>query len=138
MKEPYNIAVIGDTSSGKTMLVYGLILTSKRGLSAFSRTHSKEVAEVREQLGKGVMPAGTTSVLTYDLRLWWRSLFRRILKIRAIEYALNFRDYKGGDIQNGQSFLENNWKDVSPDGVLFLMNPGQEALNLQKEVDADD
>ena len=34
----YKIAVIGDTSSGKTMLLLGLIMTSKKGLTGMPLT----------------------------------------------------------------------------------------------------
>lgn len=39
----YNIAVIGDTSSGKTMLLFGMILTSKEGLRVVASDHPEEI-----------------------------------------------------------------------------------------------
>ena len=129
--EKYNIAVIGDTSSGKTMLLLGLIMTSKKGLVVVSDDHKDDIYEMRKHLQKGIVPAGTVNLTTYNLYLQRKRRFGK-----AITYPLVFRDYKGGDIKDGISFFDQKFGDC--DGVLFLMNPGQPVLNLEKEVDADD
>ena len=48
--DKYKIAVIGDTSSGKTMLLLGLIMTSKKGLTVVSEDHQEDVNEMRKYL----------------------------------------------------------------------------------------
>ena len=134
--DKYKIAVIGDTLAGKTMLLLGLIMTSKqtltKRLTVVSGDHQDEITEMRKQLQKGNIPAGTTNLTIYNLDLQ----ITRLLGRKASIYPLVFRDYKGGDIQNGISFFDKQFGDC--DGVLFLMNPGQPVLNLGKTEDADD
>ena len=134
--DKYKIAVIGDTSAGKTMLLLGLIMTSKqtltKRLTVVSGDHQDEITEMRKQLQKGNIPAGTTNLTIYNLDLQ----ITRLLGRKASIYPLVFRDYKGGDIQNGISFFDKQFGDC--DGALFLMNPGQPVLNLGKTEDADD
>ena len=134
----YKIAVIGDTSSGKTMLLLGLILTSKNGLmerlTVVSDDHQDEITEMRKKLQEGVLPAGTANLTTYTLALQ-RTRFG-IFGRKTSTYPLVFRDYKGGDIKDGISFFDKKFGDC--DGVLFLMNPGQPMLNLGKTENADD
>ena len=134
--DKYKIAVIGDTLAGKTMLLLGLIMTSKKTLTkrltVVSDDHQNEITGMRQQLQKGNIPAGTTNLTTYNLDLQITGLFGG----KASIYPLVFRDYKGGDIQNGISFFDKQFGDC--DGVLFLMNPEQRVLNLGKTEDADD
>ena len=131
-RSSYNIAVIGDTSSGKTMLLFGLILTSKKGLHVVSKDHQPDIEKAREKLQKGEGLGGTTSECIYNLGL----------RQGGIETPLVFKDYTGGGIENGKSFFETKirgeQKDFSPDGVLFVLNPGQEILNLDSDSGADD
>lgn len=130
--DKYKIAVIGDTSSGKTMLLLGLIMTSKKGLTVVSEDHQEDVNEMRKYLQKGVTPDGTKRLTAYNLSLQRTGLWGS----KAAAYPLVFRDYKGGDIKDGISFFDQKFGDC--DGVLFLMNPGQPVLNLGKTEDADD
>ena len=95
-----------------------------------SSRRDKEIDETRKLLQEGVMPDGTLRMSVYNLGL------RR----KGIETPLAFKDYMGGDIANGRSFFVEKicGQDFSPDGALFLMNPGQKVLNLGSDKGADD
>ena len=118
-KNPYEIAVVGYSQSGKTTLAVGLFATSANdfNVTAKGAEATNYLTDRKAQLESGEW--GEASIASTDIRL-------EINRKEKLPVTIDFRDYRGEDARNSEAFKRDVIGD--PRGVLILLNPSMDIL----------